>query len=160
MKKDKNKVCETCGQRVYTLSSLNKGIVNILIACSKFVEKKGVNVFHPEKELLAHGYITANQRGNISHLGNHGLIAKHHEAGNWVMTKKGLDFLRGAAINKVAVIEKATKTTVGYVSDAGQATLRDIIGNSEEYWQGCNYEIHNGRVVPKESVLKQQTLHA
>ncbi len=138
--------CEHCEQSIYTESSLNKGVAQMLCAMAKYCEDKGINVFHPEKELLQQGYISANMRGNVSHLGNHGLIAKHKEAGNWVLTTKGLKFLNGESVMKIAIVRKATKETVGYVQDQA-VTIHDLLNSQDEYWFQPGFTIVEGRVV-------------
>lgn len=141
-----NNKCECCGQSLYTTSKLSKGNAEMMISIQKFIGQKGINVFHPKKELLDGSFITANQRGNISHLGNHGLIAKHHEAGNWVLTTKGLDFLKGVPVKKTAVIEKSSKTTVGYLTSDGFVTIQELM-KSQPYWDVHNFEVKDGKVI-------------
>jgi len=145
--------CHECGQTIYTHSSLNKGLAQTMINISRFIEHKEVNIFHPEKELLAQNYITSSQRKNISHLGNHGLIAKYKEPGNWVITDKGLGFLRGTEMSKIAIIEKATKTTVGYLDEV--TDIKTLMKTNTGYWDQMNYEIKEGRIIrePKQSTL-------
>lgn len=137
--------CGECGQTIYTLSSLNRGLAKTMNNISKFLQKKEGNVFHPEKELLAKSFITANQRGNISHLGNHGLIAKHQEPGNWVLTTKGMSFLENTPVKKVAIIQKATKTTIGYQEE--EVTMQQLLTGSGEYWEQPGFRIQEGQII-------------
>lgn len=139
-------VCEECNQTLYTKSSLNKGLCETMSQMFRFVAQKGINVFHPEKELLKGGYITANQRGNVSHLGNHGLIAKvDGEPGNWLLTRKASLLMKGGEVSKHAIVDKATKHTVGYL---GELTTYQSLMHSSEYWYQIDFEIQEGRIVP------------
>jgi len=119
----------------------------MLVIISEFIEKKGVNVVHPQKELFAQGLFTVAQRVNMTVLGDHGLVAKHTEHGNWVLTRRGVEFLNGSIIWKVVAVEKATKKTLGHIESEGKTTLKELLGKDAPYWQGLGYTIESGRVV-------------
>jgi len=119
----------------------------MLVIISEFIEKKGVNVVHPEKELFKLGLFSVAQRVNMTVLGDHGLVAKHESHGNWVLTRKGVDFLNGSEIWKVAAVEKATKRTVGHIEKEGKTTLKKLLGKNAPYWQGLGFTIESGRVI-------------
>lgn len=140
--------CECCGQTLYTASKLSKGNATMMRAISEFIEKKGHNVFHPAKELVNQGYITNNMRGNISHLGNHGLIAKHKKHGNWVLTTRGLQFLNDVEVWRAVAIDKSTKITIGYIESEGKTNMSKLLGESEN-WTGINFDIVDGEVQAK-----------
>jgi len=139
--------CECCSQRLYKPAVLSKGYAKMLVIISEFIEKKGVNVVHPEKELFKLGLFSVAQRVNMTVLGDHGLVAKHESHGNWVLTRKGVDFLNGSEIWKVAAVEKATKRTVGHIEKEGKTTLKKLLGKNAPYWQGLGFTIESGRVI-------------
>ena len=145
---DTEKKCEMCNQTIYTTSAINKGTATLLSQAVRFIELKGINVFHPEKELLQADMITANMRGNLSHLSNHGLIAPFKkEPGNWVVTRKGFDFLNDVPVKRVAIIDKATKVTIGYQDPEIQYS--SIINSNDEYWYQPKCDIVDGKVVKR-----------
>lgn len=143
-------MCECCGQSKTYLLAIDPGTVKILRAVARAIGIKGVNVVHAHKELLADGYITANERSNISRPRAHGLIAKvkgESMRGNYCLTKKGADFLRGARVPKYAIMSKAEGHQMGYFEpDEFSVTMTEVM-RSEEYWEGINYTIESGQVV-------------
>ena len=138
--------CECCDQTTDYVYALNKGTVHILKAFSRHVDLKGINMVHIEKELVNNG-ITGNQYANVKILTAHGLLAKaKDEAGNYVITRKGLDFLQGKTVAKYAIVSKALKRQIGYWNPEEEVcSIKNF--NTGEYWEGVNYEIKEGRVI-------------
>jgi len=141
--------CKCCGQSLTYVSKLNKGIANMMLKIGRFVSKKGLNVFHPSKELVNKHFFTGNERNNMIHLKAHGFVAKHKEPGNWVITKKGGRFLKGFKVERIAVRSKETKHTIGYIEDE-YTRIGDILKTDEPYWDGIDYEVISGRVVTQD----------
>lgn len=152
-------VCPHCGQSTTYLLSIDKGSVDILKQIALFIYKKGQNVVHPRKEMEG-TWLTSNQVGNLSRPRFHGLIARYKdEPGNYVLTHKGAQFLKGESVAKFAIISKDKHCQLGYWRPTDfQCNIHDFT-DDDEYWEGINYEIKEGRVVllpPEES--KQETL--
>lgn len=145
-------LCGCCGQTKTYALSVDKGTVEIVRAIAKFIEKKGVNIVHPRKELEGNG-LSSNQVGNLSRPRLHGLIAKvKGEAGNYLLTQKGSFFLNGEAIPRVAIIQKGIADNEGGARNIGyykevELTCKAKDFYNGEYWEGINYTIREGRVV-------------
>jgi len=142
-------VCDHCLQTTTYAIAIDKGTVDIVTRIARFIGGKGINAVHPRKEMEG-GYLTSNQVGNLSRPRLHGLIAKvKGESGNYLLTRKGAQFLRGESIPRVAIIQKATgkteKSTIGYLQN-DTVILKDF-ENTVEYWEGINYSVEEGRVI-------------
>jgi len=140
-------VCECCEQTTEYALAVDRGTVDIVCAIANFIKQKGINIVHPRKEMESQGFMTSSQVCNLSRPRFHGLIASvKTERGNYCLTRKGIGFLKGTSIPKYAIIDKTTKTLLGYYEpEQYQVTITDILG--EEYWEGINYNIEEGRVV-------------
>lgn len=145
--------CECCGQSKTYILAVDKGTTDIVKAFARFIGKKGINVAHVAKELLAAGYLTANQRSNVARPRAHGLIARvkgENMKGNYCLTSKGAAFLRGEKILKHAIMDKVTKHQIGYFGTE-TVSVKEFDGKGE-YWEGIGYDIQEGRVVPAQPV--------
>ena len=158
--------CEHCQQTTTYASMLNRGIMDIVQSIANAIGRKGINAIHPMKEMLAKpgeassrelvrmGKLTPRQIGNITHACRHGLITRLSETGTFCLTKKGAAFLRGEPVPLVAIISKQTHHNIDYLNHADGSprtiTVRDLRKRGEEgaYWDGINYDIHEGRVIP------------
>lgn len=84
---------------------INKVMVKFLRAMAKATDETGSREVDVEKVSVIHG-----ERTQITKLRIHGLIAKvkdekgHHRARMWLITSKGWDFLRGAAVPRKVII--------------------------------------------------------
>jgi hypothetical protein len=142
--------CEHCGQSTTYIYALDRGTVSILKAFARFIGKKGINVAHVHKELLAEGYLTANQRSNIARPRAHGLVAKargEKMKGNYVLTRKGAAFLRGEPVPKYAIMSKVEGHQIGYFEAEKYTTTIHDFNSSDDYWEGINYDIVEGDVI-------------
>jgi hypothetical protein len=148
--------CECCGQTQEYVVAISKGIVLVLKKFSQHVKSKGVNVVHIEKEMVAPRIITNNQYANVKILTAHGLLAKAKgEAGNYVLTRKGLEFLKGThPVPKYAIISKVEKRMMGYHDEEFEVHISDFDKDSE-FWEGVGYDIKHGRVI-NEPITSQQ----
>lgn len=142
--------CACCGQSETYVLPIDYGTVEIVKAIARCIEKKGINAVHLNKEVLAQGFFRSHhQIGNISRLRAHGLVAKvKGEVGNFLLTKKGADFLQGQAVPRYAIMSKVEGKQVGYWDpENNMVTVKDF-DMPGEYWEGIGYTIEEGRVIP------------
>ena len=152
-----HKNCSHCGQRLTYELDIDKGTVETLKTMARFIREKGINAVHLSKELLGNG-LTNYQIGNISRLRFHGLVAKiRREAGNYCLTRKGIDFLEGLQVFKTAIIKKGGKFSPPYNMGYGDELVTINIFDRAwgEYWMLNGYEVLSGRVIKKPPVVKQ-----
>lgn len=152
--------CQTCGQRLSYELEIDKGTVEILTKMARFIRAKGINAVHLSKEMLKQGIITHHQVGNISRPRFHGLVARiKGEVGNFGMTQKGMDFLRGEPIARTIIIKKAAGPgspahVIGHSDE--QVTIHQIDREWGDYWSGNGYIIEAGRVITEPPVKNHQ----
>lgn len=130
---------------------MSRGLRDTLRAVARFVEKKGINVAHMQKELVAEGYITPNQAANLwTHGIRLGIVAHvEGEPANYLITKRGFDFLNGEAIPKYAYSSKRTKEQgTRTTSTSEEMCVATDFNKKGEYWEVPNFEIQQGRVIP------------
>ena len=89
------KFCANCEESMKAYwHSLTSGLVGDLIKAIEFVRENNKNSFHLAKDLQ----LTKSQYNNFQKLRFHALIArdkKMEEAGYWLITRRGGQFLRG-----------------------------------------------------------------
>lgn len=146
-------VCESCGQRLSYRSSVSKGVVRALKTICKFVEGKGINAVHIEKELVQGGILTGNQGRNATHMVRLGLLAHLEEPGNYCLTAKAMGFLNGNPIPKYAEVSKRTEGKGSHtVQSSGEdCTIRDFTKGEE--WEVPGFEIRSGHVIKGNSKI-------
>jgi hypothetical protein len=126
---------------------VDKGSAKIVRQIGLFIKQKGINVVHPRNEMEGK-YLTSNEVSNLSRPRSHGLIAKvKGNRGNYCLTTKGLDFLRGNRIPKYAIISKAEGHQIGYFEPEVHTVSINDFKKSDENWEAINYTIEQGRVV-------------
>ena len=151
------KRCSKCNQTETYLLPIDKGSADTLKAISVAIRNKGLNVIHPRKEMeigpktenhdlmVKDGYLTSGMVGNLSRPRFHGLIAKTgNQSGNYCLTTKGAEFLKGKPILKYAIISKKTGHQIGYWSDE-MVTIKDF--NDTVYWEGIDFSIVDGHII-------------
>jgi len=92
--------CPNCGANMIVhRQRLSKGLVNTLIKFKKSVTEHQRNKIHLRTEVS----LTKNEYNNAQKLRYHGLIAKfknpetkEHQAGYWLLTKRGNEFCKDA----------------------------------------------------------------
>lgn len=124
-----------------------------------FIDRKGINAVHLTKELGGRRLLSSYQIGNISHLRFHGLVAKiKNEPGNYCITNKGFDFLKGETINKTAIIKKGTKGAsphnIGYGDE--KCKISDFDKKWINFWESSCYIIKQGRVIKASEYPEEQ----
>ncbi len=152
-------VCECCQQTTTYLIGIDRGTVDIVKAIARFIGEKGINAVHPRKEMEGKT-LTSNQVGNLSRPRFHGLIASlEGESGNYVLTRKGAQFLRGARIPRYAIISKSEGQQIGYFEPEFYSVTVNQFNYLDQYWEGINYEINEGHVLHRiEKPFQQPTL--
>lgn len=141
-------VCECCGQTRNYVDGVNRGSAEIVKIVARAIRDKGINVVHIRKELVEVGAMRPTQYTNVAHPTAHGLIAKvRGNPGNYCLTRKGAAFLRGEPIPRYAIIDKATKHTVGYHEPERYTVTLAQVQRSGDYWEGVGFDVVEGRVV-------------
>lgn len=150
MKKFEPHVCECCRQTTEYDLGLDRGSALIVIAVMNAVHRLGRNRVHIADEMLstdgsarlseivANGYMTHTMVNNVSRARAHGLIAfaDHKGGGEYLVTRKGADFLRGRPVWKTAIVSKAESHTTGYYEPAGETTVFKALGKQQPMWEG------------------------
>lgn len=167
--------CECCGQTKTYLLGVDRGTVDILKSIATAIGRKGINIIHPRKEMevaarskldyremVREGLLTSNHINNLSRPRAHGLIAKVKDnPGNYCLTTKGAQFLRGREIPRFAICSKAEGHQVGYYEELEYRVQLKDFAPDEEYWEGINYDVVEGRIVkdlPEKIEPKQTNL--
>ena len=138
----KPRKCECCGQSMEYILGLDKGTAHIVKQFARFISEKGINIANPNHE-LKNTWLTDVEVGNITRATAHGLLARvDGDTGNYALTNKGQDFLRGSVVPKYAIMSKVDKRQIGYLEEY-TVTVHEL----DKYWEGINYEIKQGRVI-------------
>lgn len=110
---------------------LTPGLVRTLVEVYKFVSAKGENIVSKKELKLSH-----SQYGNFQKLRFHALIAKYKvngewHRGEWLLTKRGADFLKG-----MVQIPDRVQTFRNKVEDRSGilVTVTDVM-KTEPYWE-------------------------
>lgn len=164
-------ICECCGQAKTYLLPIDWGTALIVKAVASRIREKGINVVHPTKEMevpakdwnykraITEGVLTSTQIGNFTRARVHGLIARYKdEPGNWLLTRKGAQFLRGQRIPRLAIIRKARKLADDktashkeeyFMPEEQTCTVHEIMHHGSKYpiWEGIDFDIVEGRIV-------------
>lgn len=161
--------CSCCHQTTTYLLPVDRGTVDIVRALAAAIFRKGINIVHPRKEMenkltpgmdydlmIKEGMLTSNQVGNLSRPRFHGLIARVKDnPGNYCLTTKGAQFLRGSDIPRFAIISKEKGHQIGYyMAEEYTVNIKDFAPD-EKYWEGINFDIVEGRIV-KDLMEKSQ----
>ena len=149
--KYKEEKCDCCGQTTTYIIGIDKGTVDILKGVAKAIGRKGINCVHVNRELVVDGDLTPIQMTNMSRPRSHGLIAKvkgEMKKGNYLLTRKGSQFLKGGRVPKYAVMSKVTGHQIGYHEPNKHNVIISDFKGKGEYWEGVNYTIERGEVVP------------
>lgn len=142
-------VCASCGQTTAYRSAMSRGIVITLQTIREYIEEKGVNAVHLEKELVQTGRLTGNQKGNAAaHMVRLGLLAHLDEPGNFCLTERAMRFLAGMPIPREAFVAKRTEHKGSHTIETSEetCTIKDFRKDGD-YWTVPGFEIRSGRVM-------------
>lgn len=128
----KEEYCESCGARCREYyHRITPGLVKTLVKCYVYVSSHGDNLFKMADLKLDH-----SEYGNFNKLRFHALIAKHKEDGEiqnreWVITRRGADFLKGQI--QIPVRVKTYRNRAVDHSDE-YVTITQVM-KSDPYWE-------------------------
>lgn len=143
MKYDKYEphVCGECSQTKDYALPMDPGGALIVLAVANAVKRLERNRVHLQKEMECDpkdfggiiaaaraGFMSSRMEGNASRPRYHGLIAHVEEgSGEYLITRKGAAFLKGASIARVAIIDKVHHHNVGYWNESSdRITFREL----------------------------------
>lgn len=140
-------VCGCCGMTIDYIVSLDKGTANLLLAMIKIISDRNKNEVYIQGEVKS-GLITPMQAGNLTKARAHGLIAPVEkegvDAGRYLITRKGADFLRGKTIPKHAIISKKDDCQIGYFhGDEITINISEAMLSGAPYWDFLEVEYPN-----------------
>jgi len=124
--------CSYCGASLKRYwHRVTPGLVRVLVQCYKKVSEEGKNRFSMKDLKLDH-----SEYGNFQKLRFHALIAKHKIDGEvvkreWLITKRGADFLKGL-IEIPVKVQTFRNRVIDH--DADLIKIRDVM-KSEPYWE-------------------------
>lgn len=171
-----SEICECCGQAKTYLLPIDSGVIMIVKALAIAIRTKGINIIHPTKEMevpaskwnferaMNEGVLTSNQIGNFTKARVHGLVAKFIDhPGNWLLTRKGAQFLRGERVPKFAIVQKGKIGSRSHKQDYFRpdkftCTVDEILKDRKglPVWQGIDFDIVEGRIVTDLEMLKNK----
>lgn len=141
----KSPVCTSCGQTTHYDLNLDKGIAYIMIALYNRVRMKGSNSVHIQNEMATNetsdveelskqGLITFKMEKNVARARKHGLIAfVDRGSGEYLITRKGAQFLRGMPVPKTAIVQKSGGTQGYWHPDASITSIGELL-ESPIFW--------------------------
>lgn len=92
------KICEHCGQKIREYKvGISKMMINTLVKFRMAILEKGENRVHLLKDFENRRFeLSRHEWNNFTRLRFHGLAVKvENEAGYWLLTRRGADFLNG-----------------------------------------------------------------
>lgn len=141
MNKYQAETCGACGQTTSYAMALDRGTALMVLAIANAVKRLGRNRIHVSKEMLAmaepgeaflkmigEGYMTPTMEHNLAKPRYHGLIAfVDRGSGEYLLTRKGADFIKGARIKRIAIIDKTKGKNGGYWEEAGDVSIVELL---------------------------------
>lgn len=139
--------CVCCSQTTNYAMSLDRGTVHIVLAIYNAVRRLGRNRVHLDNEMVVargeygeyrdmveSGYMTNSMRQNVLRARYHGLVAFADKgSGEYLITPKGVAFLRGEPVLKTVIVDKLRHKNDGYFEPDGSVTLTTLL-KKEPYW--------------------------
>lgn len=145
--------CESCNQTTTYAMRIDHGTADILLSMLYAVRRLGRNRVHLMKDMVAKasdfpsyramlldGYMTPRMIGNATRARYHGLIAFADKPGEYVITRKGSDFLKGELVPLMVIVDKTKHTNAGYHLPAGDISIREVAAG-DVYWEGATLEL-------------------
>ncbi len=153
--------CPHCGASMKAFwHRITPGLVGTLVKVYVKVCSKNENIIHKNELELTH-----SEYGNFQKLRFHGLIAKHRiegawREGEWLITKRGGQFLRGE-IQIPARVKTFRNRVIGHDTDV--VAIKDVIGTEPFFEQKFAFEFielpeddfTDGIAIPKRSKRKK-----
>lgn len=153
-------VCPHCQQTKNYLLSLDRGTALIMVALGHAVRRLGRNRVHLQREMecargqfpnvqkmVQNGYLDSVMVRNVPRARYHGLVAfadREGGTGEYLLTRKGSEFLQGAEVPRCAIIDKTTHHNAGYWDELGdRTTLLQLLRESQN-WIVPSLEIPKG----------------
>ena len=123
---------------------ITPGLVKALVKAYEVVSNKGKNKFDKKDLDLTHG-----EYGNFQKLRFHALIAKYKvngewKRGDWLITQRGADFLKGRVSIPVRVQTFRNKITN---HDESSVFVKDVIGTTPYFEEEFDYEIAQPKLI-------------
>lgn len=130
--------CSHCNQFVNYEISLSRGFAICLIKIYNYIQEKGVNAVHLDKELLEKGILSSNDKGNVPKLRHWGLIDQLEESGNYAINQRTIDFLKNGLVlpKKVIVLKGVENDFGGFWDIQDTVTLKSLLKKDNPYWEG------------------------
>lgn len=122
--------CECCGQTTDYEIKVDKGTATIVLAVYNAVRRLDRNQVHLTKDMearaedfesyqhmVSEGFMTSNMADNVLRAKYHGLVAQVEGGGRgeYLITRKGAEFLRGKAIPRTAIVDKVSHSKKTYL---------------------------------------------
>jgi len=144
-------VCEHCGQTTEYEEIMSKGLVDTLSTMAKYIINKKINAVHISKELEKTKLLTPTQ-GKVAHsLHWWGLIEPVSDnAGNWMLTQRGLDFLQDKiSIPRSLLLKKKTwnEASVVLSQSEEEVSINEIKKFDCAYWQANTAYVLGGDII-------------
>lgn len=130
--------CPHCGANITPFPQrLSTGLVGALIKAVTFVQAKGMNQFHLQKDLVS---LSKNEYNNFQKLRFHGLVAKakvENKPGYWLITRRGGQFLRGELFVPKTAYTLRNKV-IGHSNDL--IGIKDFMGKFPAFQTDFSYD--------------------
>ena len=150
-KKFEPQVCAHCTQTLDYDLALDRGTTMIVLAFYNAIRRLNTTKIHIDnkmvrpasdfpsyRDMVEGGYITNKMRNNVSRARFHGLLASagEHNSGEYVLTKKGANFLfRNEEVPRVAVIDKTTGHKAYYLDElTDRVTFSKLMKKEVPFW--------------------------
>jgi len=141
-------VCGGCDQTKDYAMALDRGTALIMMAFANAVRRLDRNRIHVTDEMIGaaargddffrqieQGFMTLSMQHNIAKPRYHGLLAfAGRGSGEYILTRKGAEFLKGGKVPRVAIIDKVHGKNAGYWEPGGEVTILQLLRSRGEFW--------------------------
>jgi len=123
-----NNLCSLCGAKLNARwENIKKGQITTLAIFRDAIIKKNRNSIHLQKDIK----FTNSQFTNFQKLRYNGLVAHASDTGNWLLTRRGAQFLRNEIFIPKGVLIFRNKIQKYHID---KVNLLSILKNNEPYW--------------------------
>lgn len=125
--------------------TITPGMINGLIKFKRAVVERGENKIHLLEDMTGKNKLSRHEWNNWTRLRFHALVAKHktdgeHDAGYWLLTRRGSEFLLGEA-----EIPQKVKTfrnrVIGYSEE--KVKIKDVVGKMPYFEKKFDFDLFN-----------------